>query len=406
MASVMSEYVASIGFALNFEDHKVSAQVRAGESVLFDGKRAQYTNRNGEDIAGVAPSLRTAINMKWLNLKTNGGVSSEEVQQAQQSVNRDGDRIPGNPGEKYDNLKGGSFDEAMAKERRTGAEVIREDDLIVKETGPIAVEEKKAAAASEKLEVAGDQVQVKENVMVNSSTMNAPTKTHNTEIRRSEDYGADATKPLKKAEEKQPQETKKRETFTVDDTTPRVSEDATLKEVKRAVIQNEGESQDARVVKKIKIASMNVESPEGVTLKKEDEKVETKTETKVVEGVTFKTEEKVAKTEETGATVSSGGEAITEIGPGTEGVEIVQKREGVNIALQEAKEEPQTDEDPDYLSMLPEDWGSLHWTKKEKFIKIITNVDFLKFILSVETTTAVQNACKARLEELGQKVPD
>ena len=77
---------------------------------------------------------------------------------------------------------------------------------------------------------------------------------------------------------------------------------------------------------------------------------------------------------------------------------MVQKRAGVNIAPKP--------ESTDYLSMLPEDWGSLHWTKKEKFVKNHTNVDFIKFILSVETTTAVQNACKARLKELGQEIPD
>lgn len=395
MSSMMSEYVASIGFALNFEDHKDSAQVRAGESVFFDGKKAQYINRSGDEISGVAPSLRSAINMRWLNLKTNVGITTKQVQETQM-IDRDADKIPANRGEKYDNLKGGSFEEMMAKERRMEGNIIHDDALIVKHTGSIAVKEKKAAAAG-KLEISGDQVEIKENVMVNSSTTTAPNRSHKKEIIRSEDYGAKTTTPIKGASEQKNPETKK-ETFTVDDKTPRIPEDATMKEVKRAVVQNEGESQDAVVVGTVKKASMTVESPEGVVLKKKGETEKSET-TKVIEGVTFKTVEKKAPpTNGATVTVSSGGDAITEVTEGAEGVEVVQKKTGVNIAPKP--------ESTDYLSMLPEDWGSLHWTKKEKFVKNHTNVDFIKFILSVETTTAVQNACKARLKELGQEIPD
>ncbi len=57
----------------------------------------------------------------------------------------------------------------------------------------------------------------------------------------------------------------------------------------------------------------------------------------------------------------------------------------------------------DYLLMLPDNWNKLHWVKKEKFIKEVTDASFIRFILSMEITKAVRNACLERLEELGQK---
>ena len=62
-----------------------------------------------------------------------------------------------------------------------------------------------------------------------------------------------------------------------------------------------------------------------------------------------------------------------------------------------------TDATTDYLLILPDNWNKLHWVKKEKFIKDLDDVGFINFILSMETTKAVQNACKERLKELGQK---
>jgi hypothetical protein len=58
---------------------------------------------------------------------------------------------------------------------------------------------------------------------------------------------------------------------------------------------------------------------------------------------------------------------------------------------------------PDYLSMLPDDWGTMHWVKKEKFIMGLDDAGLVEFIQSVETVKAVLNACKERLRQLGQK---
>ena len=394
MAAVMTEYISSIKFSLNFEDHKNSVQVQAGDSVFFDGvSQVKYLKKDGSEVSGKAPSLQSAIGMRWLAPKSSlpeGFPKTEDIQEAQKAVDRDADKIPVNRESRYDNLKGGSFEEMLAKERASDT-IIREDDLIVKHTKPYAVAEKKAAAAGEKLEVAGDQVEVKENVMVNSSTTVTPTRTHKREIIRSEDYGAESTSPVK-FKTAGSKGDKKKSGFTVDNTTPNLPEGATMDEVKRVtkVIKQDAESQGAKVVKTVKKASVDVETVDGINMKK------TGTESgssKIVEeeGISFRAASTRAGKAESGATVSSGGTPISEVHAGMDGVTVVQKRTGVNIPPKEQ---------PNYLSMLPDDWGILHWTKKEKFIKVITDVGLLKFILTVETLQAVQNACKARLEEL------
>jgi hypothetical protein len=65
-------------------------------------------------------------------------------------------------------------------------------------------------------------------------------------------------------------------------------------------------------------------------------------------------------------------------------------------------EDNQTVTKNNYLLMLPSDWGTLHWVKKEKFIKSLTDVNFVKYIQTVETSTALQRACKERISELEQ----
>lgn len=62
--------------------------------------------------------------------------------------------------------------------------------------------------------------------------------------------------------------------------------------------------------------------------------------------------------------------------------------------------------EPNYLLMLPDDWGKLHWVKKEKFIKEQTDIKLIEYILSVESVKAVLNACRERLKELGQETSD
>jgi hypothetical protein len=58
------------------------------------------------------------------------------------------------------------------------------------------------------------------------------------------------------------------------------------------------------------------------------------------------------------------------------------------------------DENPNYLLMLPADWSKMHWTKKEIYVMSLTDIGFIKFIQTVETSAAIQKACAKRLTEL------
>jgi len=54
------------------------------------------------------------------------------------------------------------------------------------------------------------------------------------------------------------------------------------------------------------------------------------------------------------------------------------------------------------MDMLPEDWSTLHWVRKERFIMAITDIEFLKFIMKVESIKAVHAACRKRMTELAK----
>jgi len=76
------------------------------------------------------------------------------------------------------------------------------------------------------------------------------------------------------------------------------------------------------------------------------------------------------------------------------------------VEPEEKTTEPSSPEKINYLSILPEDWGKLHWVKKEKFVKKLTDIDFIKYLLTVENTKAIQRACKERLKALGEEISD
>jgi len=65
-----------------------------------------------------------------------------------------------------------------------------------------------------------------------------------------------------------------------------------------------------------------------------------------------------------------------------------------------AKDQSKTQPSSNYLQLLPADWSTMHWVKKEKFVMGLTDYNFVKFILTVESLKAVQIACKKRLAEL------
>ena len=113
----MKEYVSTLDFNLNFEDHKNSVRVKKGESVFYDGETALYKKEDNE-VAGKTTALQRAIDKTyWLVPKSKKAVIEEKT-----DINQ-----PKNT--QYDDFKGGNFDEFV---KRTNMGIIREEDLTVK----------------------------------------------------------------------------------------------------------------------------------------------------------------------------------------------------------------------------------------------------------------------------------
>ena len=505
----VQEFVATRDFALNFEDRNIpSVKVREGETVQYDGQVAIYTRADGDPAKGRCPGLKSAINMMhWLELVEKVAVAEtlevssegapgltieipkvvapevlvegnlfEEETPSQAVV------IPPQEGEEYDNLKGGSFETYAHKGSeihvvgKRGSEVIKEEDRIVKKFPP--VKETEAKKKGEKLEVVGDQVEVK---LVTSSTVTPRAMPKRKfEVVESDQFGADSSLPmkLKKASSNEPQQ---KSTYRVDDSTPRAKEGMSRDEVQKITkpqVINADESQEAKIVKKIDRDKVEVKEIEGITLRKtESPKEMSFKKTTSPDGLTIKT--KVGSGSTPVADISQQGVVVAKvegvkksktsvIGP-QEAVEVAKIGQPKEAPLKSAKTDEKTGDDliadifeektpeeikaeeekkvasdkrakeransrkkssaqtqkvmekkalsskktkpkktgkteggTDYLLMLPDDWGKLHWVKKEKFIKELTDIAFIKFIQIVETIKAVQNACTERLKELEQ----
>jgi hypothetical protein len=393
------DYVATRDFALNFDDKKMkSLKVHQGEIVNYDGATAIYKSSK-EIVNGPCHGLRAAIEvMGWL-IPKNGKTKIKDIK-ATPKLRED-----------YDPKTGGSFETMMAKEQGTVVAskkygLIQEKDIVVKDLSKKVIPEEKKTG---KLEVVGDQVAVREKLMIRSSTTEARSTKFNTTLIKGDESGSMGTVPLKM--QKKSNE-KAKNTYIVDETTPRnISEDLTMTEVQRmkGVVIKADDSQDAKIVGKVKPAA----------------------ETRQVEGITFR---KVTPRPEQPikATVSRGGnESVQNDGVVVGKIKDQKTKDAEALALEKdrrnkaeaakqarikaasatqamlEKEKPQVikqeivkAETTDYLSQLPDDWGLMHWVQKEKFIKALTDKGFIEFILSVETIKAVLNACTERLKEL------
>jgi hypothetical protein len=389
----MQEFVSNIEFSLNLENNRIPIKVRIGEIVFYDGITAKYVKGTGEEVVGRTSSLRSAITNNWLTLNgvqmiTPTGVKTDRM--------RRDDRDPTQYKQAdYNPLTGGGFNEFLQHETGVGniaptSRVSREEDLIIKRTGVQAAPEEVKKAA--KLEVSGDQVEVKKSsTMVNSSTsVNAPAKAHKSGVIKSEDYGAERTVNFKNKTAKSKSDTAAKKTFTVDTNTPRVPEDASLSEIKRATTTISDEGQDGKVVKKLGAKGKMVVEEDGeagaVIVKKIGEikvKDDSANVESMEEGIIFR---KVTPSVEKEPTVTvRGEEPIADLS----GV-----RSQAEIDAMEKKY------DKSFLDKLPKDWSEMHWVQKEKFIMAQTDKEFVKFILTVEPTKAVQNACRKRLVEI------
>jgi len=386
------EFSAKTEFALNFDDrHLKSIKMRVGETITYDGEIAVYYRPTGEQVMGRVASLKSVINKAGWLVPVGVVVTAVKEEPSKKDPTKD-----------YDPKIGGNFDTFMAADtKRPKPQIITEKDRIVKYTGEKKEEE--PAKKTGKLEVSGDQVAVKERTIVSNSTSTVKQTKRTMVITKADEMGAEGTLPIsmKKQASSDP---KKKNSFVVDVTTPSISDGASMAEVQRAkgVVQV-GESQEAKVVKTIDRSKMEVQQVEGVTLRK-----------------TVSPKEMTIKT-----TTGSGGTPITDIQ--SEGTVVSKTPNPAALARAEARKKAasQTQSmleaqkvtkvaseetpkatvpvtgDPNYLSMLPADWGNLHWVKKEKFVKSLTDKAFIQFILSVETVKAVLNACEERLKELG-----
>lgn len=465
------QYVATRDFALNFDDPKKtpSVKIREGQVILYDGINATYS-KDGAIINGRCSSLKSAINNAgWLIPRVPPPDTTDEFSEHVRATEETDefseilkpgdetlDRPPHVSDSDYDALRGGSFDtyanqnnDVYVAPPPSKSKIIREEDIIVAEIPSVkeVVEGKEG-----KLEVAGDQVAVKEvgpTIITSSTSMAKKQGKRTPQIIQADEMGSEGTIPLKMGA-KVPEGSEKKSSYIVDDKTPRtISEDMTREEVHRITkVVNADESQDAQVVKTMKpaprikevdgIILRKVDSPKDVSLKKVKSPKDMTITTKVGSGsipVEDPTGRTVTATEP--VTEETTQEPVTPPPPKDpdagkkaaqraasrkkSATQTQKKMEGEKktTAKKTAKKKTtkkktvvskpvtvDSGKTDDYLLMLPEDWGQIHWVKKEKFIKEQTDIDFIKFILSVETTKAVQNACIERLKELGQGKSD
>jgi hypothetical protein len=399
------KFVAVQEFSLNFDDRRIkSVKIRNGATLAYDGETVSYTKditnpgRPAEVVIGKVSSLKAVINKaKWL---VPAGKKSKAVEE----------KKPEKEPTDFDPKKGGNFKTFLEpqddkKSPRT-SQIIREEDRIVKHTSPIEKKEE-SQKSSGKLEVSGDQVDVKkvggERYTVTSSTAGVKETKRTPTVTKADEMGATGTIPItmKKAGE----QTQKKNAFTVDATTPSVSEGASVSEIQRAKgVYKADDAQEAKVIKRVSKQGPEVQEVDGVTFRKTAGVKDMTIKTTVGSGSTPVSDiaaegTVVAQTTKPAALNSKADEARAK-------AEARKKAAAQTQAQVEAERKPKSGPQPEvkdnnYLSKLPADWGKLHWVQKEKFVKSLTDKAFIEFILSVETIKAVLSACEERLKQLG-----
>jgi len=414
----MQDYVAVREFGLNWEDRKIkSVKIRIGDIITYDGDTASYTKTSGEKIVGYCRSLKSAIAvMGWMVLKGEETVTAEDKGKSTETL------VP-ESAKDFDGLKGGSFDTFVGR----GMEIIQEKNMIVRDVPNLKEGSKKADKKAD-LSVVGDQVDVKEvpadnKLIVNSSTTVARTSKHSTKIIKSDEFGSEFTQPI--TIKKAANETTKKKSLVVDGQIPRnLPEDMTLADVdklkKTPVIKDEA-SQGGRVVRKVS-KTPEVQQIEGITLRKVESPKEMTIKTTtgvgstpisdamdigvVVGKVGEKIESKTVKM--ASAAKAEAAKAARKAAAATTQAMMEKEKVPVKIEQHDLAEIGQQIEElvkgsDDYLSMLPDNWSDMHWVQKEKFIRQLTNIEFIRFIKTVESVKAVQDACEKRIAELAEQ---
>lgn len=402
-------FIAEREVSLNFDDRRIkSVKLRINDQVSYDGEVATFTKPSGEPVTGKASGLKAAIlKAHWLSLAPTGKktvkkaekkVEEKKAEKKEEKVTKD-----------YDTKRGGNFNTFIGTQDNVTvgktSQIIREEDRIVKRTA-----EKKPVVQGKptgKLPVDGDQVVVdrSKRTVVNSSTVsNAPQARRASTITRADEMGAERTIPTSYKKEV-PADPKKRNSYTVDEHTPALPEETTLKDVQKAKgVSRTDESQEAKVIGRTSRTKPEVQEIDGVTLRKTDSPEDMTIKTTVGAGST-----PVGDSSD-GVVVAQTTQIPKAVVPNSKAAEAkaeAEKRKKAAAQTQaqvEAGKKPKATVPPaagqDYMSLLPDTWGDMHWVQKEKFVKSLTDKEFLKFILTVETIKAVLNACEDRLKEL------
>jgi hypothetical protein len=363
-APKMLEYIANIEFSLNFEDKSKGSKVKIGDVVFYDGTTAKFTNDRGEEFSGKTRTLKACITNNWLTLKSK---SKENVGHIEAKLEkRTTDEKPADninyKQPKYDAKFGGDFNQYLNQSKEFAvahtSKVISEEDRVVRKRATV-----------------NDQVSVREVSQATSVSSSTPVqgsvKSHNSKVISSDGGGAEKTitRNFKKASTT---EEKKQNKFTVDMNTPRLTDpdNFSADEIQRITtpVIESVDGQDAVVVKKMDNRDTYVQEIEGVTLKNN---VNTSGDKEIDYSVK----------------VGSGATGVADLTG-------VSTQEQANAVTGQEKEPSK------YLKLLPADWATLHWVKKEQFIKELTDKEFIKYILNCEPTKAVINACRKRIAEL------
>jgi len=392
----MTEYVSQRSFSLNFDDKSPSALIRSGDVLAYDGMNVVFP-RMGNDVKGRTVHLSRAISLGWLLLKETASSSQAAMATVTKEIpdwspakthGETADNTTPQKGATYDSFRGGDFDSFMSpKTANFDNQLVPDDSRIAKRTGKIV---SSGTPAAKKQVVVNDSVALKP-----SNEESAGQTRSGTKIIRSTDE--DRIIPLKGVKQQQSATSQKKNAFLVDDTTPSLPDQASKEEVERALTKHTIEPQEARVFKKM--GKIVVDEIDGVTLKTSvgsgDRPVDAPV--KVGRGSTEVADLSGVNTDEQAE--AAGVRIVAKIKPiETEEAELTRLASPQASPQENAAISPEKSKE--FLSRLPETWAKMHWAQKEKFINSLTDMVFIRYIISVEEIKTVQRIGKARLQAL------
>lgn len=383
----MPEYVSQRSFSLNFDDKSPSAVIRVGDVLAYDGVNVIFP-RMGTEVRGRTVNLSRAISMGWLLSKETASpaqaamAASVTPPPASSPAREHGDKVDNTTpqkGPKYDSLRGGDFDSFMSpKTANFDGQVVSDDSRVVKQTSPII---SSGAPAAKKANVINDSAVVK------AHEEGASTTRRGTKVIQSNDQ--DGVIAIKGTKAQQAAAPAKKNAFVVDDTTPRLPEQASKEEVERVLTKQPLEPQEARVIRRT--GKVVVDAVDGVSLKTTvgsgDQPIDASV--KVGSGSTEVVDLAGVNTPEQAE--AAGVKVVASIPKMNDDPNPAAREVPVSFSAEKTKE---------FLAKLPKTWAKMHWAQKEKFINTLTDMDFVRYIMSVEEIKTVQRICKARLQAL------